>query len=119
MRTARILEVDRDQVSEVAVDSGFEKTYSRAFLRGSRLNGKIIHGVVKLKLGARRNVVETHARLTILTDDGAKVILDDRAEWRGKEEAIARFLSRKFLGAAEAYLIGIVTLKLQIRVISG
>jgi hypothetical protein len=94
--------MDRDQASEVVVDSGIEKTYSGAFLRGSRLDGEIIPGVVKLKLSAWRNVVETHARLTILTADGAKVILDDRAKWRGKEEAIARFLSRKFLGLAEA-----------------
>ena len=103
------LEVDRGQGTEVVVDSGIEKTYSGALLQGSRLNGEVIHGAVKLKLGHGRNVVETHARLTILTDDGAKVILDDRAEWRGKDDALARFLARKFLGVAEAYLIGIVT----------
>lgn len=78
-------------------------------MRGSRLTGEITHGLVKLKLGPGRNVVGTHARLTVRTDDGATVILDDRAEWRGKEDAIARLLARNFLGAAEAYLIGIVT----------
>jgi Protein of unknown function (DUF3237) len=103
------LEVDRGQGTEVVVDSGIEKTFSGALLRGSRLNGEVIHGVVKLKLGLERNVVETHARLTVRTDDGATVSLDDRAEWRGKEDALARFLARNFLGVAEAYLIGIVT----------
>ena len=86
------LEVDRDQGTQAVVDSSIEKTYSGAPLGGSRLNGEIVHRAVKLKLGPARNVVETHARLTILTDavDRAKRRRGDWASCRPTRRPVSK-----------------------------
>lgn len=74
---------------------------------GPRLNGRITasHVIGDFSENGRLAVV---ANIRILTDDQADVLMIDRGEWWGSNEALARLIADELVTPDEIYRIGVV-----------
>ena len=74
---------------------------------GSGLNGRVHRASVKGE-PSKRAIYSTTAEVTILTDDGAEILMIDRGEWRGSKDAFARFMANQMVAPSELYMVGVV-----------
>jgi len=74
---------------------------------GSRLNGRVRRASVKGEPG-KRALYSTTAEVSILTNDGAEILMIDRGEWRGSKDAFARFMANQLVAPSELYMVGVV-----------
>jgi hypothetical protein len=74
---------------------------------GARLNGRVRRAAVKGEPG-KRSLYSTTAEVSILTDDGAEILMIDRGEWRGSKDAFARFMANQLVAPTELYMVGVV-----------
>jgi hypothetical protein len=74
---------------------------------GPRLNGRVTtaHVTGNLSENGRLAVV---ANIRILTDDRADVLMINRGEWWGSNEALQRLIADELVTPGEIYLIGVV-----------
>jgi hypothetical protein len=74
---------------------------------GSRLTGRVRRASVKGEPG-KRALYSTTAEVSILTNDGAEILMIDRGEWRGSKDAFARFMANQLVAPSELYMVGVV-----------
>jgi hypothetical protein len=74
---------------------------------GPRINGRVTMFVTGNPTTGGRGI-SIVAEGCIRTDDGAEVLLVDRGEWRGADDALVRMLANEFVSPTQHYLVGIV-----------
>jgi hypothetical protein len=82
-------------------------TNSAGTITGPKLSGRVIRAFVTGKFNQRGRYTTT-AEVSILTRDGAEILMNDRGEWRGDNGALVRLLANKFVSPTELYLVGVV-----------
>jgi hypothetical protein len=76
---------------------------------GPRLNGQILTRFVTGNPSPNGQPgISILAEFSILTDDGAEVLMMNRGEWLGSADTLARLLANEFVSPAEHYLVGVV-----------
>jgi hypothetical protein len=91
---------DPEQLRRGIVSSG-------GVITGPRLNG---HAPRAFVVGARDEEGRfiTTAEVSIQTNDGAEILMIDRGEWRGSNDALLRLMANKLIAPSELYMVGVV-----------
>jgi hypothetical protein len=83
-------------------------THRGGVVRGSRLSGQVKRAFIGGQPG-KEALFSITARVRILTDDGADILMVDRGEWRGSRDAFARLMANQLVAPTELYMVGVVT----------
>ncbi|HET9376649.1 MAG TPA: DUF3237 family protein [Chthoniobacterales bacterium] len=83
-------------------------THQGGVVSGSRLSGQVKRAFIRGQPG-KEALFSITARVRILTDDGADILMVDRGEWRGSRDAFARLMANQLVAPTELYMVGVVT----------